>query len=245
MSKPQVIPVVDILDGVAVQAIAGRRNNYQPIRSQLTDSIDPSIVLKRMCDVCHSDTAYVADLDAIMRQEPSLSILAELAHLKPTLMVDAGVQSRDDVQTIINLGFSQAVVGLESLPGPDVASELVRTFDPQSLILSLDMKLGLPTSRWEPWTQSPPLDLLRELSALGFRRWILLDLAAVGTHAGVPTTALCREWRRRRPEDQIITGGGINNRDDLEPLKEAGVDAVLIASALHQGSISEPAAPES
>lgn len=237
MSEPKIIPVVDILNGAAVQAIAGQRNNYQPIRSQLTDSTDPAIVLRRMCDVYRSDAAYVADLDAIMRHEPNPGILAELARLKQNLMVDTGVRSCEDVQTLLNLGYSQAIVGLESLPGPDVASELLRAFGPQTLVLSLDMKAGVPLSCWEPWTQLSPLELLCELSALGFCRWILLDLNAVGTQAGVPTTELCREWRRQRPDDEIIIGGGINNLDDLKPLKRVGADAVLIASALHNGSI--------
>jgi phosphoribosylformimino-5-aminoimidazole carboxamide ribotide isomerase len=244
MNELQIIPVVDILNGVAVQAIGGNRSNYRPIRSQLTDSVDPSIVLTHMCRVCHSDTAYVADLDAIMRQEPNRCMLAELARMPLNLMVDVGVQSSDDVQTLLDLGYSQTIVALESLPGPDIASTLVRTFNPDSLILSLDLNAGVPISRWKPWAQLPPLDLLCELSSLGFCRWIVLDLSTVGTSAGVPTHELCREWRRQRPHDEIITGGGIKDRSDLLPLKQVGIDGVLIASALHSGSISESPASE-
>jgi len=239
MNELKTIPVVDILNGVAVQAIGGQRDHYRPIRSQLTDSVDPSIVLARMSDVCQSDTAYIADLDAILREQPNRCTLAELSRMPLNLMVDVGVRSCEDVQMLLDLGFSQAIIALESLPGPTVAKELLQTFDPQSLILSLDMKASLPMSCWEPWAELPPLELLMDLAAIGFRRWILLDLSAVGTHTGVPTTELCRSWRTHRPQDEIITGGGIRSITDLSPLEQAGVNGVLIASALHNGAITQ------
>jgi uncharacterized protein related to proFAR isomerase len=37
----------------------------------------------------------------------------------------------------------------------------------------------------------------------------------------------------------IITGGGARNIQDLKILKEAGVAGVLIATALHNGSITQ------
>jgi len=235
-NEPKIIPVVDILNGVAVQAIAGRREDYQPVLSQLTDSIDPSVVLKQMCDTCESDTAYLADLDAILHRKLNRCVLAELAAIPLDLMVDIGVRSCNDVQTLMDLGYSQVIIALESLPGPEIARDLLQTYDPQSLILSLDMKAGVPMSAWKPWVQLSALDLLHELSSFGFQRWILLDLSAVGTHSGVPTTNLCREWRLERPHDEIITGGGISNRDDLASLKQAGVNGALVATALHSGS---------
>jgi phosphoribosylformimino-5-aminoimidazole carboxamide ribotide isomerase len=36
---------------------------------------------------------------------------------------------------------------------------------------------------------------------------------------------------------EIITGGGVATRNDLAILAQAGVDAALVASALHDGRI--------
>jgi phosphoribosylformimino-5-aminoimidazole carboxamide ribotide isomerase len=35
----------------------------------------------------------------------------------------------------------------------------------------------------------------------------------------------------------IITGGGVRTWDDVERLGDAGADAILVASALHDGTI--------
>ena len=64
---------------------------------------------------------------------------------------------------------------------------------------------------------------------------IVLDLAGVGAEAGVPTIPLCQRLRAvHGPEIEIITGGGVRNADDLRALEAAGVDGVLVASALHR-----------
>lgn len=234
----QIIPVVDLLNGVTVQAVAGRRNEYRPVRSRLTDSVDPSVVLKCLDDVCQSGIAYIADLDAILKREPNRCTLAELARTELNLMVDAGVQSSDDVQDLFDLGLEQAVIGLESLASREAARDLVATFGVDSLIMSFDLKSGMPLACYEPWSHMSPMEVLQELIEIGFRRWIVLDLAAVGTAQGVPTENLCKQLRVLRPTDEIITGGGVRDHTDLRALEEAGVDGVLIASALHNGEIA-------
>jgi phosphoribosylformimino-5-aminoimidazole carboxamide ribotide isomerase len=56
--------------------------------------------------------------------------------------------------------------------------------------------------------------------------------------SGVPTLELCRAVRELSPDVEIITGGGVRGIADLEALERAGVDGVLIASALHDGSLT-------
>lgn len=238
MNKPRIIPVLDLLKGVTVQAVAGRRDQYRPVRSCLTDSMDPSVVLRRLNDVCRSGTAYIADLDAITGAEPNRCTLAELSRLDLRLMVDSGVRSPADVEELLDLGVAQVIVGLESLPGPDTARALVADFSSDVLVLSLDLKSGVPLTDHPPWSVQTPREMLDELADIGFRQWILLDLAAVGTAQGVPTLDLCRWWRERRPDDDIITGGGLRSASDLPPLQAAGASGFLLASALHRGSIT-------
>ena len=62
--------------------------------------------------------------------------------------------------------------------------------------------------------------------------------AGVGTASGVETLGLCRQLREEQPGLELITGGGVRGIDDLRVLHNAGIDAVLVASALHDGSIT-------
>jgi len=71
----------------------------------------------------------------------------------------------------------------------------------------------------------------------GIKRTIVLDLEQVGVGQGVQTLDLCRRLHDCCPQSQLIAGGGVRQIEDLHVLQSAGVDAVLIASALHDGRI--------
>ena len=66
---------------------------------------------------------------------------------------------------------------------------------------------------------------------------IVLDLAGVGVDAGVSTVPLCRRLHRSFPQLRLITGGGVRSVDDLRELQGLGIEGVLAASALHNGTI--------
>jgi phosphoribosylformimino-5-aminoimidazole carboxamide ribotide isomerase len=74
---------------------------------------------------------------------------------------------------------------------------------------------------------------------LGARRIIVLDLARVGGGAGTGTEELCSRMASTFPKVTVIAGGGVAGRADLLRLKAAGVAAVLVASALHDGRITK------
>jgi phosphoribosylformimino-5-aminoimidazole carboxamide ribotide isomerase len=68
---------------------------------------------------------------------------------------------------------------------------------------------------------------------------IVLDLARVGGGAGISTVNLCRDLLVRFGELRIITGGGVRDVSDLFRLQDLRIDAVLVASSLHDGRIGQ------
>src|SRR5438477_406179 len=71
-----------------------------------------------------------------------------------------------------------------------------------------------------------------------------LDGIAGGEPAFATIEGLCERgfgfWvdlKRSWPEVQLIAGGGVRGVDDLKRLRQARVDGVLVASALHDGAI--------
>ncbi len=230
------IPVLDVLSGITVQAVAGQRDSYRPLRSRLTNSTDPSVVLGRLESVCQSGTAYVADLDGIVRARPNCEVLARLMEHGVRLLVDAGIRCIDDVRRLGDLGLRHLIAGLETLPDPTTAADLIQNADGIDLILSIDLKHGHPQSPWPPWARAHPLSVVQELADIGFDRWIVLDLAAVGTNSGPVTPDLCREIRRLRPDDELFSGGGVRSLSDVQAFGKT-VDGVLVSPTRHPGSI--------
>ncbi|MFN9822958.1 MAG: HisA/HisF-related TIM barrel protein, partial [Planctomyces sp.] len=88
------------------------------------------------------------------------------------------------------------------------------------------------------WQGLSSIEFARQLVRRGASKLILLDLAAVGVGGGVPTLPLCRQLKQEFPELFVITGGGVRSPDCLLKARDAGVDALLVASALHDGRIT-------
>lgn len=233
----QIIPVIDILNGVVVRGIAGERQKYAPIASMLTQSRDPSVIVRVLQDEYGLTDFYVADLDAIQAQRMNRCTIAELSQLPGTMYADCGVRTKTDIQDQLDLGVDQIVVALETVPNPETAAELLAEFGTDCLVFSVDMKNGKPLAGAE-WGHLSPFEICRLVIDAGFDRLILLDLSSVGTDGGTPTLELCKQVLDQFADVRLITGGGIRGADDLQLAKDAGVDGVLVASALHDGRLT-------
>ena len=88
--------------------------------------------------------------------------------------------------------------------------------------------------------QSPTgaMGVVRRAYDLGYRAFVVLDLARVGLGGGAGTENLLRAIRDEIPDVEFIAGGGMRTWADIERLGECGADAVLVASALHDGTLT-------
>jgi phosphoribosylformimino-5-aminoimidazole carboxamide ribotide isomerase len=228
----QIIPVVDLMNGQVVRAVRGQRSAYQPVVSALCEGSDPVAVARALCDYAGADTLYVADLDALTGGAVQLATLSNLLAALPglELWLDAGFA---DAAAFARL---RAVLGSHGARvTPVFASEALATADAARLaladaggaILSLDRRGGELMDRAGCWADP----------ALWPKRVIVMTLDRVGSFEG-PDVATLRECARRAPRVTLIGAGGIRDEDDLRVAEEAGAEAWLTASALHDRRIA-------
>jgi len=237
---PRIIPVMDIRGGVVVRAIAGRREEYKPLVSRLANSTEPLEVAAALRRVAGTGELYVADLDAIGGARPNVDLFWRLAQ-RNSLWVDAGVRSEHDVDWLFSGSVSVVVAGLESLDGPDAVRRITEEFLPRALVFSLDLRHAVPVAASDRWPASPDA-IIDDWWALGVKRILILDLSDVGTFGGVGSLELLQRTKSKYPRLEVIAGGGVRGPEDLPALANAGVDAVLVASALHDGKFGLPGA---
>ena len=71
----------------------------------------------------------------------------------------------------------------------------------------------------------------------GIRRFIVLDLARVGARGGAGNADVIDRLRKTFPAADLIAGGGVRDWDDVRRLECAGANGVLVATALHEGTL--------
>jgi phosphoribosylformimino-5-aminoimidazole carboxamide ribotide isomerase len=236
--RVRILPVLDVMGGVVVRGVGGRREEYRPIVSRLTDSCQPLDVARAFRGHFGFEAFYLADLDGIAGEPPARGLYAALQADGFRLTVDAGVRQAADGELLARAGVAEVVAGLETLTGPSELAGLCRRLDPGQVVFSLDLKHGRPVGHLDAWHTENPVEIADQAVTYGVRNVLILDLADVGRQRGTGTEALCRQLIQTFPTVTVIAGGGVRSRHDLEQLRSCGISGVLIASALHDGALS-------
>jgi phosphoribosylformimino-5-aminoimidazole carboxamide ribotide isomerase len=238
------LPVLDLLNGVVVRGVGGRRDEYRPVESMLTKSAQPLDVARAFREQLGLTTLYVADLDGILHRRSNVEVFQRLAADGFELWIDGGLRAFADANRLLKAGAAKVIVGLESLSETHLLTTMIRELESERIVFSLDLKAGQPLLGDAHWPDPTPLGIAASVIESGVTQMIVLDLASVGEQRGTSTLGLCHSIRQIAPTIRLITGGGVRNAADLEPLRAARIDGVLLATALHNGAITN-AIPQS
>ncbi|ADE16892.1 histidine biosynthesis protein [Nitrosococcus halophilus Nc 4] len=225
----KLLPVLDLLGGVVVHASGGQRDSYRPLVSPLAPDSSPLGVVAGLLQLYPFPHLYIADLDAIMGQGDNSAAIGSIAENYPglALWVDAGMVSPSAIVQWLALGVARPVVGTETLPTLESWQVLQTSPWAERLVLSLDHRRG-------EFLGPVGLDQQPEL-------WpetvIAMSLDQVGRGEG-PDWALLERLKQERPQrGELLAAGGVRGLEDLRRLAAGGVQGVLLASALYEGSL--------
>lgn len=221
-----VIPVLDLKGGLVVHARMGMRSQYRPIDTPLSPSSRPLDVARGLLSIHPFTAFYIADLDAIERRADNDAALMELKKAFPDLVfwVDNGVADLAGAKRWLDAGIGYLVIGSE-VQG---SGELLRHLQHDDrVVLSLDFRGDAFMG---------PAALLDDADA-----WpadiIVMTLARVGSAVG-PDLARLAAIKARAPGKRVYAAGGVRGADDLAALAEAGISGALVATCLHNGTLT-------
>lgn len=243
----EIVPVLDLAQSVAVWAQAGDRSRYEPVVSALVPegAGDAIALLQAFRRRLGARSCYVADLDAIQGGAIQRTMLRELAQLEAgfagAIMVDAGAHTPGSAFEVLACGASQVVIGLETLRAFSDLAEIVRSVGESRVVFSVDLRMGSPILHPElqdvAGVRPDALSLTAQAVDAGVTSLVLLDLARIGTGCGADLGVI-EALRKRFPTLRLLAGGGVLARRDVDRMRDAGCNGALVASAIHNGSIT-------
>ena len=238
MSEPfsdfEVIPAVDVQDGEVVQLVAGERGTE-------TRYGDPVAAAEEWVERGAS-TLHLVDLDGAFEGErvndDAFESIIETADVD--LQLGGGIRTVDDAVDLLDLGVDRVILGTAAVETPEIVAD-ISDHEPGAVMVSLDAKDGeVVVSGWTESTGLDPAEAAGRYAELGAGAILLTDVDVEGQLAGVNTELISRVCDR--VEIPVVASGGVATIDDIHALRDAGAAAVVVGTALYEGTFTLAAA---
>lgn len=236
----RIIPCLDIKDGRVVKGIKF---------VELRDAGDP-VELARTYEASGADELVFLDITATVegRKATRDVVHAVAAELTIPFAVGGGVNSVDDVRSLLRAGCDKVSLNSAAVRTPDVLRHAAAEFGSQCIVLAIDARAR--DGGWEvvvdggrTATGMDAIEWARRGAALGAGEILLTSMDADGTKGGfdIPLTRMVRE----AVEVPVIASGGAGTIEHFAVAFEAaGADAALAATLFHFGELPIPVLKE-
>ena len=227
----EIIPVIDLMHGQVVHAKIGQRQHYQPIQSQLCDSSEPVEIISALLELYPFERVYIADIDAIQASGSHFELIVSLAEQFPQLnfWLDCGIRQMNHRALHYQQNI-RPVIGSENM-GNLFNYRAVSYGCSSRHVLSLDFNQtnSLGALELHDTAKYWPVDT------------ICMSLNHVGSGLGADLFKLEQMATLnalRKTPSRLYAAGGIRHIDDCYQLKKLDISGVLVASALHNKTIT-------
>ena len=227
-----IIPAIDLQNGKCVRLSQGRKD------APIVYNDDPITVAKDF-ELAGAQLLHIVDLDAAFSDSgsPNRDLLGQIIRaIEIPVQFGGGLRTAKDVEEMIKLGVSRAIVGTLAVESPETVADLVRDFGSDRIAVGIDAKDGEVMVRgWEQRGKIRAAELARIVAQAGVERIIYTDVARDGMLVGPnveQTRLLARESGLK-----VTASGGVSSLADLERLKHLGpfgVDSVIVGKALYE-----------
>lgn len=223
------IPAVDLRDGACVQLVGG---SYKEERVRLENPVE----VARSWERYGFRRLHVVDLDAATERGSNLEVVRSLlADTSLPVQVGGGVRSGDDVESLLDAGATQVIVGTRALEEPEWIAALAARH-PGELIVACDVRERRVTTRG--WSRTMPLDILDvvdELNALPLGGLLVTAVHREGQMRGTDLPLM--EDVAESSGFPVYASGGVATMEDLRALDYRGIAGVVIGMALYTGAL--------
>lgn len=230
----EVIPAVDVQDGEVVQLVAGERGTE-------TRYGDPVEAATNWVDA-GAETLHLVDLDGAFEGERvnKAAFEAVIDAVSVPIQIGGGIRTASDAFDLLSIGVDRVILGTAAVEEPPIV-EVISAEYPRSVMVSLDAKDGeVVVSGWTERTGLDPAEAATRYEDLGAGAILFTDVDVEGQLEGVNTELVSRVCAA--VDIPVVASGGVATIDDIRSLKNAGAAAVVVGTALYEGSFTLEAA---
>ncbi len=231
----QLLPAVDVADGVAVRLVQGEAGS----ETSYGDPLAAALAWQQ----AGAEWVHLVDLDAAFGRGSNRELLADVVgRLDVDVELSGGIRDDASLEAALATGCRRVNLGTAALEDPAwTASAIARHGD--RIAVGLDVRGTTLAARG--WTQEGG-DLWATLERLdrdGCARYVVTDVTKDGTLRGPNLDLLARVCARTSAP--VVASGGIATLADLTALRALvgeGLEGAIVGKALYAGAFTLPEA---
>lgn len=227
-----VLPAIDLKDGKCVRLRQGRAD-------AVTVYSDDPVAQARAWLEQGAEELHVVDLDGAFQGEPkhALVIARIVRMLGIPVEVGGGLRTDAQIERLLEVGVTRAIVGTRAFEDEDALAGLVRRFG-DKIAVGIDARGGfVQVKGWVETTGTLAIDLARQAESVGVRTLIYTDTATDGMLDG-PNFGAMAQMCRAVPTCRVIASGGVSAPEHVTALKALGcanLYGAIVGKALYDG----------
>jgi phosphoribosylformimino-5-aminoimidazole carboxamide ribotide isomerase len=233
MSKIEIIPAIDIIEGRCVRLSQG---DYGQCKVYDASPVD---MARRYAD-CGVSRIHVVDLDgAKSSSAKNFAVLEKMAAgADVEIEWGGGVKSEDTLRALFDYGADYAIVGSVAAREPKLFAEWLSRFGGDKMVLGADVRNGkVSVNGWQEDLAVIIEELIDCFLPIGLSQVICTDITRDGMLQG-PSDELYVKLQSAYPTVDFTVSGGISSMDDIERLNEKGLRKVIVGKAIYENRIT-------
>ena len=233
MSKIEIIPAIDIIEGRCVRLSQG---DYE--RRKVYDE-SPVDMAKRYAD-CGVRRIHVVDLDGAKSSAPKNLKTLERMVVGSGVEIEwgGGIKSEESLRALFDYGAHYAIVGSVAAQQPMLFAEWLTRFGGDRMVLGADVREGkVSVNGWQEDLTVTIEELIDGFLPMGLSQVICTDITKDGMLQG-PSDELYVELQGRYPSVDFTVSGGVSSMADIERLNEKGLRKVIVGKAIYENRIT-------
>jgi phosphoribosylformimino-5-aminoimidazole carboxamide ribotide isomerase len=239
MTTFTIYPAIDLRNGKVVRLKQGNPD-AQKIYSDDAVQIAETWINARAqwLHIVNLDSAFGSNTEA---NWAAINKLLKVCADRVSIQLGGGIRDLATIQTALAAGVERVILGTAAIENKEFAIQALERFGSDKIAFALDAKNGeLMTRGWETSSGQPTIEFAQDLAEIGAKILIYTNIDTDGMGTGndfdsakqiAQTTGL-----------QVIASGGIASLEDVQEVKAAGLNGIVIGRALYENQITLPEA---
>lgn len=233
MSRVEIIPAIDIIEGRCVRLSQG---DYAQTKVYDASPVD---MAKRYAD-CGVKRIHVVDLDGAKSSSPrNLKTLEKMAvGADVEIEWGGGIKSEESLRALFDYGATYAIVGSVAAQNQMLFAEWLARYGGERMVLGADVRDGkVAVNGWQQEVELTIDDLVGEFLPLGLSQVICTDISRDGMLQG-PSFELYTRLQEQYGAVDFTVSGGISAMKDIEECDRLGLRKVIVGKAIYENRIT-------